>query len=299
MTVFDEATAVTRDGDGWYTAYPDQRFALVAPGGSTPPAINGGVMLATVLRAVLDCSPLPYPVATSAHFLRVAQPGPARVQVTWLKTGRTAATARATLTQGDDVILETTVTTGTVPGPATDTDDEALSWTGAAPELPPAGECVNLGPWAGTVTPDGSIGYAGQVQMLLDPAVTGWRFDEPSGLPEMRGYFSLREERDPDALMLAMAVDGLPPVVFGLGATGWAPTVELTMHMRRVPAPGLLAVAARCRHVSGGWFDEEAEVWDSAGQLVAQSRQIARVGRGRLRSRPAASAQATASSSAG
>ena len=25
----------------------------------------------------------------------------------------------------------------------------------------------------------------------------------------------------------------------------------------------------------GGWFDEEAEVWDSAGRLVAQSRQLA------------------------
>jgi hypothetical protein len=96
----------------------------------------------------------------------------------------------------------------------------------------------------------------------------------------MRGYFRLREDREPDALTLALAVDGLPPVVFGLGATGWAPTVELTMHMRLVPAPGLLAVQARARHVSGGWFDEEAEVWDSAGNLVAQSRQIARVGRG-------------------
>jgi hypothetical protein len=51
--------------------------------------------------------------------------------------------------------------------------------------------------------------------------------------------------------------------------------------MRAVPAPGLLRVAARSRHVSGGWFDEESEVWDSAGRLVAQSRQIARVGRGR------------------
>jgi hypothetical protein len=33
--------------------------------------------------------------------------------------------------------------------------------------------------------------------------------------------------------------------------------------------------------VSAGWFDEEAEVWDSAGRLVAQSRQLARVGRPR------------------
>jgi Acyl-CoA thioesterase C-terminal domain len=158
-----------------------------------------------------------------------------------------------------------------------------LNWTDAPPALPPVEECVELGPWRGTVAPDGTAGYAAQIKMLFDPAVIGWVHDEPSGLPEMRGYFGLREHREPDALLLALAVDGLPPVVFGLGATGWAPTVELTMHMRMVPAAGPLRVAARSRHVSGGWFDEEAEVWDSAGNLVAQSRQIARVGRGQVR----------------
>ena len=99
----------------------------------------------------------------------------------------------------------------------------------------------------------------------------------------MRGYFGLREERELDALLLALAVDGLPPVVFGLGATGWAPTVELTMHMRMVPAPGRSGWRPGAGHVTGGWFDEEAEVWDSAANLVAQSRQIARVGRGPIR----------------
>ncbi len=293
MTIFDEATAVTKDGEGRYLAHPDQRFALVAPGGSTPPAVNGGVLLATVLRAVLDCSPLPQPVATSAHFLRVAKLAPAQIDVTWLKTGRTAATARATLSQDNEPILETTVTTGIVPqsrptSAGTAPDGADLSWTGTAPAMPAPEECVNLGPWRGTVADDGTPGYAGQVSMLLDPAVTGWAAGQPSGLPEMRGYFSFREPRNPDALMLAVAVDGLPPVVFGLGATGWAPTVELTMHMRLVPAPGLLAVQARGRQVAGGWFDEEAEVWDSAGNLVAQSRQIARVGRGALRPVPPA-----------
>ena len=293
MTVFDEATAVTRLAEGRYEAHPDQRFALVAPGGSTPPAVNGGVMLATVLRAVLDCSPLPHPVATSAHFLRVADLSPAYVQVTWLKTGRTAATARATLMQDDNVVIEATVTTGTVPqsgapgGGAGEGDGDVaaggLTWTAAPPVLPPPEECVNLSPWPGSVAPDGTVSYVGQVQLLFDPAVTGWRFGQPSGLPEMRGYFGLREPREPDALLLALAVDGLPPVVFGLGATGWAPTVELTMHMRQLPAPGLLRLTARCRHVSGGWFDEQAEVWDSAGSLVAQSTQLARVGRGPIR----------------
>jgi acyl-coenzyme A thioesterase PaaI-like protein len=284
MTVFDEATAVTKDGEGRYLARPDRRFALLA-GSVEPPVINGGVMLATALRAVLDCSPLPHPVATSAHFLRVPALAPALIEVTWLKAGRTTAAARATLTQDDKTVLETMVTTGIVPvssRPASAGDlagSAGLDWSAPAPAMPPPEKCLDLGPWPGTVAPDGTTGYAAQVHLLLDPEVVGWRFGYPSGKPEMRGYFSFREDRDPDALTLAVAVDGLPPVVFGLGATGWAPTVELTMHMRLVPAPGPLAVQASCRKVAGDWFDEDVEVWDSLGNLVAQSRQIARVGR--------------------
>ena len=315
MTIFDEATAVRRTGDGHYEVRADERFALVPPGGQTPPTVNGGVLMATVLRCVLDLSPHPHPVATSAHFLRVPQLAPAHVEVTWLKAGKTAATARASLVQDGKSALELTVTTGTVPdagasasasadaevsagvsaGASADAGASAcasadadasgrgasLTWTGAPPVLPPIEECVDLGPWPGAVGPEGTTGYAGQVEMRLDPATTGWRHGKPAGIPEMRGYFRLREHRDPDAYLLALAVDGMPPVVFGLGASGWAPTVELTWHMRAVPVPGVLKVATRCRHVSGGWFDEEAEVWDAAGRLVAQSRQIARVGRGR------------------
>lgn len=290
MTIFDEATAVRRRSEGLYDALPDQRFALVTPGGAAPPAVNGGALIATVLRAVLGESPHPHPVATTAHFLRVARLEPAQVHVSWLKHGKTAATARATLVQGGQLVLDTTVTTGLVPvssldgaGPDAGGASGELSWTGPPPDFPPAEDCVDLGPWRGSVAADGAEGYAMQVSVLLDPATTGWRHGEPSGVPEMRAYFGLREAREPDAYLLALAVDGLPPVVFGLGATGWAPTVELTWYMRAVPCPGPLRVAARCRHVGGGWFDEESEVWDAAGRLVAQSRQIARVGRGRLR----------------
>jgi acyl-coenzyme A thioesterase PaaI-like protein len=288
-TTFDSATAVSRRADGRYDAEPDARFAIVAPGGSTPPAVNGGALLATVLRAVLTESPHPYPVSTSAHFLRVAQLAPAQVEVTWLKQGGTAATARASLLQDGKVVLETTVTTGALTADEAAADGPGatmagLQWTGPPPGFPHISDCVDLGQWRGTTGQDGIAGYAAQVEVLFDPSTIGWRQDEPSGVPEMRGYFRLREERDPDAYLLAMAVDGLPPVVFGLGATGWAPTVELTWHMRAVPAPGPLAVETRCRHVSSGWFDEEAEVWDSRGRLVAQSRQLARVGRGPLRS---------------
>ena len=294
-TAFDQATAASRRADGIYAGQADPRFAIVvAPGGSAQSgaAVNGGVLMATVLRAVLDCAPNPHPVATSANFLRVPHLGPAEIQVTWLKHGKTASAARATLLQDGKPVLETTITTGTLPPPPVmprpvadtgGTDWQSLSWTGGAPAFPDIEDCIDLGHWPGTTGPDGTAGYAAHVDVRLDPASTGWRGGSPSGLPEMRGYVGLREPREPDALLLALAVDALPPVVFGLGATGWAPTVELTWHMRGVPVPGPLRVACRARHVSGGWFDEEAEVWDPAGRLVAQSRQLARVGRGPLR----------------
>ncbi len=288
-TVFDEAIAARPLGPGRFAVQPDERFTF---GG----AVNGGVLIASILRAVLYGSPHPYPVATSAHFLRVAQLKPAEVHVVWLREGRTAATARATLVQDGVAVIETIVTTGTLagararggsgtrtpdggddrrpdpgdPGDAAADAPAALSWTGEPPHLPPVGECRSFPP---------RDGFTGQVAIRFDPATIGGLGGQPNGTPEMRGYLSLREERDPDAYLLALAVDALPPAVLALGAVGWAPTVELTWHMRNVPAPGLLRVAARCRHVSGGWFDEEAEVWDAAGHLVAQSRQIARVGR--------------------
>ena len=296
MSVFDEATAVRRRSAGVYDALPDQRFAVVTAGGSTPPAVNGGALIAQVLRAVLDDAPNPHPVATTANFLRVARLAPAEVRVEWLKQGRTASTARASLVQDGTTVLDMSVTTGTVPdsgAPAVVADGSGLAdaallnWTGPPPDFPPIEDCVDLGPWRGSVSADGAEGYAMQVSVLMDPATTGWRRRNPSGTPEMRGYFQLRDGRAPDAYLLPLALDGLPPAVFGLGATGWAPTVELTWFMRAVPRPGPLRVATRVRHVGGGWFDEEAEAWDSTGSLVAQSRQLARVGRGPVRPRAA------------
>jgi acyl-CoA thioesterase len=263
---FDEATAITRVGDGRYEMHPDPRFAPEAAHGAAQSAVNGGVLIAAMLRAVLDTSPHPHPVVTNTHFLRVPAIAPARVDVTWLKHGKTTAVARVSLSQDDVPMIEAMVATGALDSG----DGQSVSWTGRPPDLPPVDECVEVA---------AAGGLRGQVELRLDPATAGWLRRAPAGVPEMRAYFRMRDGREPDAYLLAFAVDSTPPVVFGLGALGWAPTVELTWHMRAVPAPGLLRVAARCRLVSGGWFDEEAEVWDSAGRLVAQSRQLARVGR--------------------
>jgi hypothetical protein len=57
------------------------------------------------------------------------------------------------------------------------------------------------------------------------------------------------------------------------------PTLEMTVHVRDVPAPGALRSTFRTRFVTNGLFEEDGEVWDSTGRLVAISRQLALVAR--------------------
>jgi acyl-CoA thioesterase len=74
--------------------------------------------------------------------------------------------------------------------------------------------------------------------------------------------------------VLLAARPDLPPPVLELGETGSA-TIELTVHLRAHPAPGWLACRVATRFVIGGYHEEDFEIWDSTGALVAQSRQLA------------------------
>lgn len=261
MGGFGEATAVRRLEQGRYQADIDGDYGFAE-------AINGGYLMAVLLRAVVDASPHPHPVATSANFLRVASPGPAEIVIEPRKTGRTTAVARVTLIQDDQPVVDAQVSTGTLDAAA------VAAWSAAPPAaLPPVDECVTFD------SGREHRGFADQVDMRFDPATMGWLDGRPAGSPQMRAYLRTRRPYPPDGFLLALAVDALPPVVLNTGAGGWAPTVELTWHMRSVPAPGWLALHGSGRLVSDGWFDEEVEVWDAAGRLVAQSRQLARIGR--------------------
>jgi Thioesterase-like superfamily len=78
---------------------------------------------------------------------------------------------------------------------------------------------------------------------------------------------------DADLRSLPLLVDSTAPSVLELGVT--STTIQLTVHLRAHPAPGWLACRATTRFVSGGYHEEDFEVWDSTGTLVAQSRQLA------------------------
>jgi acyl-coenzyme A thioesterase PaaI-like protein len=262
MTKFDEATQAVRVDEHTYDVCLDPGYAVGGP-------LNGGYLMAVILRAVVDDSPFAHPVSTGCQFLRAPAPGPAQVRIERLKAGRTAAFHRATLVQDGRPQVESLITTATL-------DGAAPAYTAPVPaDLPPLPECVRL-PRPG---PESGMTLNAQMELWFDPPTIGWLKGEPTGVPEARAHFRMAEPQDPDPYVLALAVDALPPVVLSAGATrGWSPTVELTWHLRALPAPGWLAVRATGRLVADGWFDEDVEVWDAAGRLVAQSRQLARAG---------------------
>jgi hypothetical protein len=151
-------------------------------------------------------------------------------------------------------------------------------WASLAPvDLPPPDECVP----ARATMPDGTpVPLLEAMDVRLDPSCVGWYFGRPAGVPEMKAWVRERADLPPSPLALVAATDVLPPVVFEMGLFGWAPTVEMTVNVRSAPAPGWLRMHTRAHLVADGWFDEDVDVWDSTGRLVAQARQVARIGRG-------------------
>jgi acyl-CoA thioesterase len=261
VTSFSDATAA-HPVDGGARVDVDERYTV----GRHP---NGGYLLAAMARAVLTASPHPHPVAVSAHFLRPPTCAPAVVRLTELRTGRTTATHRAALEQDGQLLLDAVVTTSTLAA----SSDPSWAADGGAPGLPPVEECVA----AVADLPAGRVPILDEVELRLDPACLGWVTGQRPGQPEMRSWLRLREGDEPDPLVALLAVDALPPTVWQLSAPGWAPTVELTWHLRALPASGWLQVRTRSTLVQDGWYDEEGAVWDARGRLVAQSRQLARM----------------------
>lgn len=278
---FDRDTAVAGRGDGSYDA--DLAAGWVVGGG-----VNGGYLLAIIGNAVQAetvAGGHPDPFAVSAHYVSASVPGPARVRTEIIRSTGRFSTVRATLEQQVDGVavprIVSHATFGDLDRAHDATSDAAAAALGLAirpPVLPPREECV---------TTEHAPADFRKIAPLLDrfgtrfdPATAMWAVGQPSGKGVIQGWFKLADDRPLDAMALLMVVDALPPTTFDLGMFGWAPTLELTAHVRAKPAPGWVIVRHETRTVAGGLFEEDCNVWDSTGLLVAQSRQLALQPRG-------------------
>jgi len=114
------------------------------------------------------------------------------------------------------------------------------------------------------------------LDIRLDPACAGWMQGKLADSSEQKGWIRFRSARPYDMAALFLVADAFPPPVFASqGLVSWVPTIELTVNIRSVPQTEWLKCVFRTRFITCGLLEEDGEVWDGNGTLVAISRQIA------------------------
>ena len=266
LSTFDAATAVRRTEGGGLVADLDPGWDV---GGGI---LNGGYLLSVTARAAVLESPHPHPVALSASYLRATGAGRVTLTVTPGSAGRTLAHAHVVLADDRGPCLTVQTTTAAL-------GSGELVRAVPPPEIAPVEDCLSAAEQAAGQVDMPDVGIRHRVETRLDPATAGWVFGRPSGEPVMRAWVRFADGRDPDPVGLITFADALPPTLWSMGRIGWAPTVQLQVLLRALPAPGWCLAEARAGEVADGWLDEDYRIWDSTGRLVAQSRQLARAPR--------------------
>lgn len=263
MSRFATASAVTPLGDGRYSA-------RIPPGWDIMGNVNGGYLMAIAARAASDAAQRPDPVSVTAHFMRPTGPTDVTVETDVLRSGRRFAVARATMI-GEANLVAVLGTYGSL-----EESDQVERFETGPPALPPPEDCVRIEPTETFPPP-----FMGQVELRLDPTDSVLSTGTPTGRPRVQGWFRLLDDEPITTTALLMAVDAFPPTIFNTDLPiAWTPTLELTAHIRARPRPGWLRCVFTTRFITGGFLEEDGELWDESGRLVAQSRQLALVPKG-------------------
>jgi acyl-CoA thioesterase len=229
----------------------------------------GGYILAVALAALREdiCRGVVLPdlQVASAFFLEPVAPGPVEVHTDIVRAGRRSAVGEARLLQGGHEALRAV---------ATYTDLSQFNGTtiinADPPVLPPPDQAMGLLTGSKLTA---SVAERVDHRVAQQP---GWAIGRPTGTPAYELWMRLIDGGSDDTLALAFLVDASARAILDIGARG-STTVELTLHVRRRPRPGWLACRATTRFIVDGCHEEDFEVWDSEGQLLAQSRQFARL----------------------
>jgi len=253
---FDEASAVQRTAPGAYGAQLDAEWGFDGN-------VNGGYLLVLLARAAMDHTGTAFPHVISASFLRPAGQGSVEVEVIPVRGGRTATHVVAVLSQRNEPVVHATLVLGRIP-------EGGAQHPAPTPDMPAEDDCVPL---------TGRREITGFLERVQISYVPGYGPHDPGNEPVVRGWVRLRSGEPIDTLVGLLATDLLVPTVARIGHRAWAPTVQMTVQMHRPPVAGPLAVEAEAGELRDGWFDEEARVFDAAGNLIARGRQLARLPR--------------------
>jgi len=261
-TRFDSDTAATPVSPGQFDATIDKGWFIVR-------GPNGGYLAAILVNALAQAVDDPERELRSIviHYLRPPSEGPARIETTVERSGRTLTTVTARLLQQGKLQAIA------IAAFATSRSGPELHHR-AMPDAPPPESC--------TLMSEGMIPIHEQFEyrVAIGPNIfEGERTSEAL----TGGWLRLREGRPLDAALIVAYTDAWPPAVFASSdmpsEARNIPTIDLSVHVRapalsRIGASEPVLVVFRTREVRGGYLEEDGEIWSRDGELLAHSRQL-------------------------
>jgi hypothetical protein len=225
---------------------------------------DGGYLMAILAKAMLHQSEMNSTPTITANYLNRCEPGAAAVTIERMSASRQFQRFQACLHQSG---TEKIRAFGTFVSEKVECILE--SYEVADPRMADLQQCFQL-----PALPNYTL--FNQLDIRLDPTCTGWMSGKLSDRSEIKGWIKFKEERPFDGLSIILIADSFPPAVMASqGMVAWVPTIELTVNIRNIPTTRWLKCRFRTRFITCGLLEEDGEVWDESGQLIAISRQIA------------------------
>ena len=259
---FDADTALEPAGAGHWRAWaPDHWFVGRGP--------NGGFLAAVAARAAEAAAGRPLR-SLSLHFLAAPAVGPLDVSATLVREGRSYSAATVRIDQGGQAMTLALATLGALP-------DDGAEWDASSMPAPiPLADTERV--------PLDQAGIPAFMRNYDMRWALGGQPGSAADLSETGGWIRTTEPRALDAPLVAAMTDAWAPAAFvALGRFVAAPTLDLTVHIRRALPPAgmgpddyVLGRFSSRLSVAGVW-EEDGELWTPEGELIAQSRQLALV----------------------
>lgn len=257
MHQFDQDIAVERANSHCYTGSITANWSV----NGVP---NGGYLMALIANALLQSSQMKATPIITTNFLNRCQPGGARISVERMGLSKQFDRLEARLEQEGKERIRAF-------GTFADEHNECLleSYQAKAPDFGNPEECI-------AVPSMPEITLFERVDIRLDPACTGCFEGRLTDRSEIKGWIKFKDHRPFDLPSILLAADAFPPAVFtSQGVVAWVPTLECSINLRNLPASEWLKCRFRTRFITCGLLEEDGEIWDQGGNLVAISRQIA------------------------
>jgi acyl-CoA thioesterase len=241
---------------------------VVAPNWSINGNPNGGYLTAFLAAAMQKKSNKKWPVIVTTNFIaRCKTENKSTVKVEAIAAGKQLNRYQASLIQDGTERTRAWATFMDVKKGG----KNANRYEKEAPDMPAREECV-----AFSVLP--SYTLFNHMDVLLAPSCAGWLKGEGNLSPrsEQKGWIKFKDDRPGDALSLLLMADSFPPPVLAShGMVAWIPTVEYSVSVRALPDTEWIKAIFHSHYLTSDIVEEDGELWDENGKLLAISRQIA------------------------